>query len=95
MSTLVESGRIAELILLLVALEMAAFAILGRRIRGLALRDLAGTLAAGAALLLALRAALRGEPWMAVAGWLALAGTAHAADLLRRWRGGRADRGAA
>jgi hypothetical protein len=86
-SALVESGRIAELILLLVALEALAFALLGRRVRGLELGGLAGTLAAGAALLLALRAALRAEPWTAVAGWLALAGVAHAADLLRRWRG--------
>ncbi len=86
MSAWVESGRIAELILLLVLLEALAFALLGRRARGLELRQVAGTLAAGAALLLALRAALRDEPWTAVAGWLALAGVAHAADLLRRWR---------
>lgn len=86
MSEWVESGRIAELILLLVLLEALAFALLGRRAHGLELRQVAGTLAAGAALLLALRAALRDEPWTAVAGWLALAGVAHAADLLRRWR---------
>ena len=86
MSALVESGRIAELILLLVGLEALAFVVLGRRVPGLGIRELAGTLAAGAALLLALRAALRGEPWTAVAAWLALAGLAHAADLLRRWR---------
>ena len=95
MSGLVESGRIAELILLLVALEAVAFALLGGRLRGLALGELAGTLTAGAALLLALRAALRAEDWTAVAGWLALAGLAHGADLLHRWRRGRADRGAA
>lgn len=90
MSALVESGRIAELILLLVVIEALAFTLLGQRVRGLGLRELVGTLAAGAALLLALRAALRDEPWTAVASWLALAGVAHAADLLRRWSRGRA-----
>lgn len=42
-------------------------------------------LAAGACLMLALRAALVGAPWWCVAFALALSGVAHALDVARRW----------
>jgi apolipoprotein N-acyltransferase len=43
------------------------------------------TLRAGAALLLALRAAITGAAWPWIAAWLAAAGLAHLADLRTRW----------
>lgn len=53
--------------------------------KGPALRDLAGSLLAGACLMLALRAAVTGQGVGGVAPWLALAGVAHATDLWLRW----------
>ena len=50
----------------------------------LATLDLAAALGAGAALLLALRAALRAEPWPFTAFWLLVALGAHLVDLSRR-----------
>jgi hypothetical protein len=82
------SGRIVDLILALMAAEAVVLAVHYRRTgRGVALPDLAVNLAAGAGLLLALRAALTGAGWTWTAGWLALALAAHLADLARRWRG--------
>ena len=54
--------------------------------QGLAPLDLFLSLAAGAALLLALRAALTGVSWIPVALWLIAALPAHLWDLQRRWR---------
>jgi hypothetical protein len=53
---------------------------------GLGSLDLFLSLAAGAALLLALRAALIGATWIPVAVWLIVALPAHLWDLRRRWR---------
>jgi hypothetical protein len=50
----------------------------------LPLLDLAASLGAGAALLLALRAALRGDSWHLIALWLLIALAAHLLDLQRR-----------
>jgi hypothetical protein len=60
------SGRIVDGILLLVACEALALAWIGRR-RGPPLPSLLANLASGAALMLALRAALVGAGWVAVA----------------------------
>ena len=54
--------------------------------RGPATLPLLCFLVAGAALMLALRAALTGAAWASVAGWLVLAFVAHGADLALRWR---------
>lgn len=54
--------------------------------RGLPAADLVANLCAGLCLLGALRSVLAGSAWPVCALWLAAAGTAHAADLLRRWR---------
>jgi hypothetical protein len=82
------SGRIVDLILALMAAEAVVLAVHYRRTgRGVPLPDLAVNLAAGAGLLLALRAALTGAGWAWTAGWLTLALAAHLADLARRWRG--------
>lgn len=51
--------------------------------RGLPARDWLPNLAAGLALMLALRAAAL--PWQHLALWLTLAGAAHALDLRQRW----------
>jgi hypothetical protein len=87
MEDLFRSGRIVDLILLLMALEGAGLLLLRRRLgRGMPPAEILAFLAAGAALMLALRAALVGAGW----GWVALAlaagGAAHLAYLFLRWR---------
>ncbi|WP_430910579.1 hypothetical protein [Methylobacterium sp. sgz302541] len=87
MAELFSSGRVVELILALVAVEGAALLALHRLTgRGPSALPLACNLAAGAALMLALRAALVGAPWTAVAGWLLAALAAHAAEMVWRLR---------
>jgi hypothetical protein len=84
---LVQSGRLVELVLLLVALEAAA--LLFYRFRtgsGPEPLGLVLNLAAGSALMLALRAALQEAGWTHVAAFLVLALAAHLADLARRWK---------
>jgi hypothetical protein len=86
MADLFSSGRIVDGILLLMALEAIAL-ILVRKLskRGIAAVDLLVNLAAGMALLLALRAALTGQAWQAVALCLIVALIAHLLDITRRW----------
>lgn len=88
MTDLFASGRIVDLILAAVALEAVLLLAYRRRTgRGIRPVGLLATLSAGAALLLALRAALIGAWW----GWIALALSvallAHLVDLAARWRG--------
>jgi len=80
------SPRVVELALLLVLLELGAYLILLRR--GVLARGvgLAWTLAAGAALLLALRAAMIDAGPLAIGAWLSAALVAHVLDLRQRWR---------
>jgi hypothetical protein len=70
-------------------LVVVEFAVLGdiraRRGSGIAWRALLPNLVAGAALLLALRAAITGTAWPWIAVWLAVAGLAHEAGLRTRW----------
>lgn len=85
MAALFASGRIVEIILALVLVEGIALAILHARTgRGPAPLPLACNLAAGAALMLALRASLVGAEWTAVSGWLVAALAAHCGEL--GWR---------
>ena len=87
MADLFASGRIVDLILILVVIEGVAMALYWRRAgRGIAPLDLLPNLCAGAFLLLALRASLAGDGWMMACFCLAAAGLAHLADLHRRWR---------
>jgi hypothetical protein len=87
MTALVESGQIADLILIVVALEGLGLLVLWiLRARGVPPGGLVANLMAGAALLLALRASLSGAGALWIAGWLALAGLAHLVDLRLRWR---------
>jgi hypothetical protein len=80
-------GRLVELILMIVALEMVALALYWRRTgSGVPLRDLLPNLLAGAFLLLALRFALGDFGWLPCCACLAAAGVAHCVDLARQWR---------
>lgn len=87
MKELFASGRIVELILGLMLLEAVVLWMYHRR-SGIGIRplDLVLNLAAGALLLLALRAALVDPDPLATAPYLAVALLAHLADLSRRWQ---------
>jgi hypothetical protein len=85
------SGRIVDGILLLVAGEALVLAWLRRR-GGPPLPALLANLASGAALMLALRAALVGSGWASVAGWMLAGLVAHLADLGLRFRAATAQR---
>jgi hypothetical protein len=76
------SGRIIDLILFGVLAEAVLLFALCRRMSRFA--PFAATLLSGAALMLALRAALIASPWPVVAGWMLLGLVAHAGDLLLR-----------
>lgn len=82
-----------ELILALAALELLGLAWYFRATgRGVPPRGLVANLAAGGALLLALRLAIGGAWWGWIGLSLASAGLAHVLDLRQRWRakpGGR------
>ena len=87
MSDLFATGRVVDLILVLVAVEGLALAAYHRRTgRGIAALDLLGNLLAGVFLLLALRGALVGAGWEWIGCALAAALLAHLGDLRRRWR---------
>lgn len=80
------SGRIADLVLVFMAIEvvvLVALRVLARR--GVPLGDIIWITASGACLVLALRAALTGAGWWWIG--LALSGSlaSHLMDLRRRW----------
>jgi hypothetical protein len=86
MGALFASGRIIDLILLLVLVEAMILIIIRKQTgRGLKPLDLILSLLAGVALLFALRAALRGVAWPPIALLLFLSLVAHLTDLGRRW----------
>ena len=80
------SGRLIDLVLGLMVLEALALGAWRRRTgSGIAPLDLLVNLAAGVALMLAVRTALTGATgWVPV--WLCAALAAHLADLACRWR---------
>jgi hypothetical protein len=80
------SGRVVDCIVALMLIEFAAL-IFWRKIAGGGVPSVAliTNLAAGAALLLSLRAALVGSRWQVVCIWLVVALLAHLADLKVRW----------
>ena len=87
MASLIESGRIVDLIVVLVIVEAIALCVISLRTRrGPRVPDIVSNLAAGLFLLLALRAALSGAAWPWIAAMLAAAGLAHVVDQARRWR---------
>ena len=87
MSDLFASGRLVDLILLIVAIEAVVLIVYWRKTgKGIAPRNLLPNLIAGALLLLALRLTLAQAGWMAICGCLAAAGVANVIDIMRRWR---------
>lgn len=81
------SGRMIDLILVLVVAEAIALTVLWMRTgRGVSPRKLLPNLASGVALMLAVRAALTGAPWTQVALFLTVSFAAHVADIAVRWR---------
>lgn len=87
MAELFASGRLVELILMIVAVEAALLLIFWRSTdRGVSPGDLLPNLCAGAFLLLALRLSLGSAGWELCCGSLAAAGAFHLVDLNRRWR---------
>ncbi len=87
MADFLASGRVVDFILVFMLCEGLLLALLYHwRGIGVAPAVLGPMLLAGAALLLALRAALIGDAWPWMALWLILALVAHLWDLGLRWR---------
>ena len=87
LAALFNSGRIVDLILLLLVAEVIAMYLYRRGTgRGIGAIDLLMNNLAGAGLLLALRAALTGAAWPSIAPWLLASFAAHVADVMRRWQ---------
>lgn len=85
MDEFIRSGRIADVILVVLAAEVAIVGFyLWRRGQGLALLSFAASSLAGGALVLALRAVLRESGWLFVAIYLGAALLAHLADIALR-----------
>jgi hypothetical protein len=80
MQELIGSGRIVDIILVVMLAEMGV--LLAMRRMGLV--DLVVMMLPGACLLLALRAALVGAPWSYIAASLAASFVAHMIDVVRR-----------
>jgi hypothetical protein len=80
------SGRVIDLILVLMAIEGLALGLLYRKTgMGIAPVRLWPNLLAGGFLMLALRAALTGSGSVAIGSWLVLGLIAHLVDLALRW----------
>lgn len=79
--------HLIDLVIALTLLEAAGLALYHRQTgKGLAPAEFVPTLAAGLALMLAVRAGVSGAGWAWVAAGLSAAGLAHLADVRRRWR---------
>lgn len=79
--------HLVDLVIVMTLLEAVALALYHYRTgKGLAPAEFLPTLAAGLALMLAVRAGASGAGWAWVAAGLAMAGLAHLADVRRRWR---------
>lgn len=87
MAELFSTGRIVDLIILLVVIEALVLFVYWRRAgRGIAFLDLLPNLLSGAFLLLAVKAAMLALAWPWIAAALLAALLAHLGDLVRRWR---------
>ncbi|MGJ3230853.1 MAG: hypothetical protein ACFE0P_03570 [Oceanicaulis sp.] len=84
LEALFASGRIIDLILVLVAVEAVLLAAVPRLRGSMRLLDVAGLLLPGVMLMLAVRAALTGAPHTMTAAMLAAAFAFHLMDVARR-----------
>lgn len=86
MADLITSGRIIDLILVVIGLELTALAVLARlRPPGLRFGRLLSLVIPGVCIFLALKAALVSAGWGVIALFLAMSGIAHAFDVWIRW----------
>jgi hypothetical protein len=86
MDHLFATGRIVDGVIALMLLELLVLTWVHKKThRGVPMPALLTNLAAGAALLMSLRAALVDERWQVVALWLIAALIAHVLDLRMRW----------
>ena len=86
MANLFSTGRIIDYILILVLVEAAAWIWLTKRLgHGIPPAQVIANLGAGAALLLAVQAAIVHRPWPGIAAWLLVALGAHACEMSLRW----------
>lgn len=87
MAELITSGRIADIILAMMAVEAVVLVMLRR---GFGIGPSSGLvlaiLASGAGLALAYKAAVAGAPWSLIAAALTLSCVAHIASLIAVWR---------
>jgi hypothetical protein len=85
-ASLFANGQIVVGIVMLMILELIVLIMVRKKSQpALSTAALITNLAAGAALLLSLRAALVDSRWQTVAVWLAVAFVAHVCDLKLRW----------
>jgi len=90
MEALFADGRVIDAILALMALEAIGLAALRRwKAVGPPFAQIVVFLTSGAALMLALKAALLDAPWTTIALCLCVAFIAHGVDLALRWRPAR------
>ena len=87
MDSLFASGRIVDILLVLMVIEAIALIAFHRRSgAGIKTRHVLSNLIAGMCLFLALRLALTDAPWPWIGAGLGAALLAHLADLKSRWR---------
>ncbi|HPG79381.1 MAG TPA: hypothetical protein PLX45_01955 [Piscinibacter sp.] len=87
MDTLFASGRAADIVLAVLAIEAIVLSLRHARSgAGPPPRVFAPMIGAGVLLVLALRCALTGAPWPWIALLLSGGGAVHAVDLWQRWR---------
>ncbi len=81
------SGRVVDFVISIMVIECIALVLLSRSTgKGLTLPEIFWNTLAGLGLLLALRSALTGDPWLATALWLLTALAGHLGDLMQRYR---------
>lgn len=84
---LILSGRIIDIVVGVLLLELVAISILYRtRGTGIAPYPLLVNIGAGGSLALAIKASLTGAGWQWIAGWLVASLVFHVLDLSTRWR---------
>lgn len=86
MDSLFANGRIVDVVIAFMAVEAIALLMAQRWGSRLGKLDIVLLLVPGLCLLLAMRAALSGDGWQIMAGWLVAALIAHVGDLARRLR---------